>query len=57
MSEYVTDTKGNVREKVVRCEDCAKSHMAGEVRVCGRFGCFNHTTEDDGFCAWGEARG
>lgn len=46
---------------IVRCRDCAKSaegRMFGgdAVTVCTRFETYNHVTEPNGFCAWGERR-
>ena len=52
-------------EPVVRCRDCTKAeypevHMLDgskrHVLTCMRFQCYQHETQPDGFCAWGERR-
>lgn len=71
MTEYVVDREnvwpyGSHREEIVRCRDCVKAECP-EVRLlngtkrhiltCVRFPSFQHETQPDGFCAWGERRG
>ena len=53
--EWIADGLGNVSGRIVRCRDCSKTDTLEDgTLVCTRFGCFNHRTEPDGFCAWGE---
>lgn len=52
---------GEVGERIVRCRDCACATVGttfdgGHALVCRRFQSFNHGTDPNGFCAWGERR-
>lgn len=68
MSEYITAwldyiDMSHVREKIVRCKDCANCN---EHPVCGKFVLFCHhfsmcdsagfPVEPDGYCKWGVAK-
>ena len=51
---------GDVRERVVRCADCANGYefsaYGSRYLVCKRFDEYHHIVEQNGFCAWGEAK-
>lgn len=50
-------------EPIVRCRDCARAEcqevhllngMKRRILTCARFQNFQHETQPEGFCAWGE---
>ena len=69
MSEYIVEfgyePPSGVKERIVRCRDCAKAdytevHMFDGTRpkkwTCTRFECFHHMVKPDDFCSRGARR-
>lgn len=59
MSEHITNERGEVLERIVRCKDCANSHI-WNYRI-KKLECWANgepfDVEPDGFCAWARLPG
>lgn len=64
MAEFVVDFysehDGVKCEPIVRCMDCEMCEtyalVGSELHICKRFDEYWHTTDENGFCAWGKRR-